>query len=342
MSWSSPRSRWGGSASPTRSFARRSTSSSRLPARRRSTAASPPRSSRRPRTVPTSAPARSPTTTVPPASCARRLTTIAAPPRRRERVHAQETALENLQGAILAGEMLGMTAATEETIRDLYRARAWTLDLLGEPERALADLEHALEGARAAGDRASEMHVRNALGTHWHVLRSAGLAPLSRRGAADRRGARRRIRARSARSTAFRWCSPTSWSSPRRSSWASGRYRSPAAPATSLPSAARWTASSSPRCSSATSSAWRSSAQSSSDPNAERGDLWYLQWTLCESCYVPLERCDWQEAERRVAEALAISDRVGGERTSGVLFREASSWIARCRGDYARSLGLRP
>ena len=87
-----------------------------------------------------------------------------------ERVHAQETALENLQGAIVAGEMLGMTAATEETIRDLYRARAWTLRLLGEPERALADLEHALEGACSAGDRASEMHVRNELGTHWHVL----------------------------------------------------------------------------------------------------------------------------------------------------------------------------
>jgi len=69
-----------------------------------------------------------------------------------------------------------------------------------------------------------------------------------------------------------------------------------------------------------------------------RGDLWYLQWTLCESSYVPLERCDWQEAERRVTEAIAVSDRVGGEHTSGVLFRDAASWIARCRGDYARSL----
>ena len=87
-----------------------------------------------------------------------------------ERVHAHETALENLGGAIVAGEMLGMTAASEESIRDLYRARAWMLELLGEPEEALADLEHALEGARAAGDRASEMHVHNALGLHWHVL----------------------------------------------------------------------------------------------------------------------------------------------------------------------------
>ncbi|HTA06393.1 MAG TPA: AAA family ATPase, partial [Solirubrobacteraceae bacterium] len=87
-----------------------------------------------------------------------------------ERVHAEETAIENLQGAIVAGEMLGMTAATDQTIRDLYRARAWALHLVGEPDSALADLEHALDGARSAGDRASEMHVRNALGIHWHVL----------------------------------------------------------------------------------------------------------------------------------------------------------------------------
>ena len=55
---------------------------------------------------------------------------------------------------------------------------------------------------------------------------------------------------------------------------------------------------------------------------------------------MPLERRDWQEAERRVAEALSISDRMGGERNTGVLFRDASSWIARCRGHYARSLAL--
>ena len=111
-----------------------------------------------------------------------------------ERVHAQETALENLEGAIVAGEMLGMTAVAEESIRDLYRARAWALHLLGEPDRALADLEHALAGALAAGDRATEMHVHNALGMHWHVLRPRDLPTLSRRGAADRRGARRRLR----------------------------------------------------------------------------------------------------------------------------------------------------
>jgi tetratricopeptide (TPR) repeat protein len=69
----------------------------------------------------------------------------------------------------------------------------------------------------------------------------------------------------------------------------------------------------------------------------KRGDLYYLQWTLCESSYAPLERCDWQEAERRTAEALAISERIG-DRVSGVLIRDTLSWVARCRGDHARSL----
>ena len=108
-----------------------------------------------------------------------------------ERVHAQETALENLEGAIVAGEMLGMTAATEETIRDLYRARAWTLHQLGEPERALSDLEQALEGARAAGDRAERDARAKRPGDPLARARPAGLPTLSRRGAADRRGARR-------------------------------------------------------------------------------------------------------------------------------------------------------
>ena len=70
-----------------------------------------------------------------------------------------------------------------------------------------------------------------------------------------------------------------------------------------------------------------------------RGDLWYLQFTLCESCYVPLERCDWREAEQRIAEALAISERIG-DTYSGVLIRDTLCWIARCRGDYAGSLAL--
>jgi DNA-binding SARP family transcriptional activator/class 3 adenylate cyclase len=256
-----------------------------------------------------------------------------------ERVHAQETALENLQGAIVAGEMLDMTAATDVTIRDLYRARAWAFNQLGEPDRALADLEHALEGARAAGDRATEMHVRNALGTHWHVLDP---------------GASRRFHEEALRIAQELGDESGQVSALNRLSLVLANELE-FAEAVELGERALQIArraGDEPAISRAMDSLKFAALQLGDLDRLEelcaelersqrqRGDLWYLQWTLGESCYVPLERRDWQEAERRVAEALAISDRMGGERNAGVLFRDASSWIARCRGDYARSLAL--
>ncbi len=256
-----------------------------------------------------------------------------------ERVHAQETALENLDGAIVAGEMLGMTVATEETIRDLYRARAWTCRQLGEPERALADLEHALEGARAAGDRATEIHVRNALGTHWHVLDPQA----SRRFHEEALRIADELGDESAQVNALNRLSLTLANElefaeavelGERALQIASRAGDEIAVSRAMDSLkfAALQLGDLERLKELCAELERSQRQ--------RGDLWYLQWTLCESCYVPLERCDWQEAERRVAEALSISDRMGGERNTGVLFRDASSWIARCRGHYARSLAF--
>jgi DNA-binding SARP family transcriptional activator/class 3 adenylate cyclase/tetratricopeptide (TPR) repeat protein len=255
-----------------------------------------------------------------------------------ERVHAQETALENLQGAIVAGEMLGMTATTEQAIRDLYRARAWTFHLLGEPDGALADLEHVLKGAEAAGDRASEMHVRNALGTHWHVLDPR----------ASRRFHEEALRIAEQLGDEFGQVSALN----RLSLVLANELEF--AEAVDLGDRALEIArrTGDELAVSQAMDGLKFAALQLGDlerlqelcaelerAQRRRGDLWYLQWTLCESSYVPLERCDWQEAEQRVTEALSISDRIG-EYATGVLFRDASSWIARCRGDYARSLAL--
>ena len=256
-----------------------------------------------------------------------------------QRVHAQETALVNLQGAILAGEMLGMTAATEETIRDLYGARAWTLRLLGEPERALPDLEHALEGACAAGDRASEMRVRNELGRHWHVRDPQ----TSRRYHEEALRIAEELGDESGQVSALNRLSlvlanelefAEAVELGERALQIARRAGDELAVSQAMDGLkfAALALGDLERLEELCAELERSQRR--------RGDLWYLQWTLCESCYIPLERGDWQEAERRVTEALAISDRVGGERASGVLFREASSWIARCRGDYARSLAF--
>ena len=42
----------------------------------------------------------------------------------------------------------------------------------------------------------------------------------------------------------------------------------------------------------------------------ERSDLWYLQWTLLESAFVPIGAARWDEASERLAEAVAINRRV--------------------------------
>ncbi|HLB20502.1 MAG TPA: AAA family ATPase, partial [Solirubrobacteraceae bacterium] len=255
-----------------------------------------------------------------------------------ERVHAQETALENLEGAIVAGEMLGMTATGEETIRDLYRARAWTFRMLGEPDRALADLEHALEGARAAGDRATEMHVNNALGMHWHVLdpqasrRSHEEALRIAEELGDESGqvsALNRLSLVLANELGFAEAVELGERALQSARW-SGDELAVSRATDSLKFAALQLGDL---------ERLEELCAELERGQRERGDDWYLQWTLCESCYVPLERCNWQEAEQRIAEALAISDRIGDSHT-GVLIRDTSSWIARCRGDYAGSLAF--
>jgi len=255
-----------------------------------------------------------------------------------ERVHAQETALENLEGAIVAGEMLGLTVATEETIRDLYRARAWTLELLGEPERALADLERALEGARAAGDRATEMHAQNSLGTHWHMLDPQASRHCHEEALriADELGddsgqvsALNRLSLVLANELEFAEAIELG----ERALEIARRAGDELAVSRAMDSLkfAALQLGDLERLEELCAELERAQRQ--------RGDLWYLQWTLCESSYVPLERCDWQEAERRVADALATSERIGDSQT-GVLIRDTSSWIARCRGDYANSLAF--
>ncbi len=254
------------------------------------------------------------------------------------RVHALDTALENLDGAIAAGEQLGMTAAGEETVRDLYRGRAWTLELLGETERALGDLEHTLEGACAAGDRSCEMHVRNALGLHWHVVDP----PLSRRfhetalqiaeelgDEAGQVDALQRLSLGLTNELEFAAAVEVG----ERALQIARRADDELAVSRALDSLklAALQLGDLERLAELCAELERAQRR--------RGDLWYLQFTLCESAHVPLERCDWPEAERRAGEAHAISERIGDHRTA-ILFRDTSGWIARCRGDYALALAL--
>jgi DNA-binding SARP family transcriptional activator/class 3 adenylate cyclase len=255
-----------------------------------------------------------------------------------ERVHAHETALENLDGAIRAGETLGMTVAADETLRELYRARAWTLELLGDSERALGDLEHALRGARAAGDRLSEMHLRIALGSHWHVLDP----PASRRSHEEALQIAEELGDEPARVAALNRLSLVLANELDFAEAVRLGERALLIAGDAGDELALSRASDSLKFAALALGDLSRLEQLCAElerAQRQRGDLWYLQWTLCESSYVPLERCDWEDAERRIAEALAIEERIGDHRAAAIV-GDAASWLARCRGDYARSLAL--
>jgi tetratricopeptide (TPR) repeat protein len=70
----------------------------------------------------------------------------------------------------------------------------------------------------------------------------------------------------------------------------------------------------------------------------QRDDLWYLQFTLQESAFVPLGRACWDEAAQRLAEAAAINARVRDPRAE-VLILHALCWLHRSRGAYEEALG---
>ncbi|MBI4607819.1 MAG: AAA family ATPase, partial [Candidatus Rokubacteria bacterium] len=67
------------------------------------------------------------------------------------------------------------------------------------------------------------------------------------------------------------------------------------------------------------------------------GDLWYLQFALIQSCYVPMGAGGWHEALARVEEALAVNRRIG-DRGNEPMHLAFQCWIHRSRGEYARAL----
>jgi class 3 adenylate cyclase len=69
----------------------------------------------------------------------------------------------------------------------------------------------------------------------------------------------------------------------------------------------------------------------------ERGDLWYLQFTVLEASFVPIGRARWGEAAKRLNDAAAINRRVR-DPVAEVLILDALCWLHRSRGAYEESL----
>jgi class 3 adenylate cyclase/tetratricopeptide (TPR) repeat protein len=69
----------------------------------------------------------------------------------------------------------------------------------------------------------------------------------------------------------------------------------------------------------------------------ERGDLWYLQFTLQESAFVSIGRARWDEAAERLTDALGINRRIG-DTVAEALTLDAHCWLHRSRGAYDEAL----
>jgi class 3 adenylate cyclase len=71
----------------------------------------------------------------------------------------------------------------------------------------------------------------------------------------------------------------------------------------------------------------------------ERGDLWYLQWTLLEGSFVPMARARWSDASERLADAVAINRRVR-DPLAETLMLDALGCMQRSRGAYEEALAM--
>jgi class 3 adenylate cyclase/tetratricopeptide (TPR) repeat protein len=252
-----------------------------------------------------------------------------------QRVYAVDAALSHSTAALKAATALGLEPVAEAAVRHLLLQRGRMRLRTGDPG-ALADLESVLDAARRCGDRASEMESLNELGilrlqTDVGAAAESHLAALeiaqelgdtaAQTNAMDRLsvvyshllefdqalelGERALELARDAGEEAL-----------------VGR-------ALDGIKLAVWQLGDLQRLEELTGELarlWR-----------QRDDLWYLQFTLQESAFVPLGRARWNEAAQRLAEAAAINARIQ-DPLAAVLILHALCWLHRSRGAYEESL----
>ena len=69
------------------------------------------------------------------------------------------------------------------------------------------------------------------------------------------------------------------------------------------------------------------------------GDPELLQWAVFESAFAAIGAADWDAAERRITDAIAISERSGHD-LHGAWFTAHLGWVERQRGRYDRAVEL--
>jgi class 3 adenylate cyclase len=253
-----------------------------------------------------------------------------------ERATAYETAFEHLSGAIAAGELLGLTARGDATMRELYRKRALNARYTGARGIAERDYEIALDAAQAAGDRKLEMHVLNELGTRWHVLDSPRAIRYHEQSLeiAEELGdvlgevsALNRLSLVYANQLSF---SRALELGERALELArAGRADDAAMRAMDSLKFVALQLGDIPRLEQLTAELETIQRQ--------RKEIWFLQWTLLEASSAPAARGDWTAAIAKLDEAVAINERLG-DPVSGPLMLHGRCWVKRLQGDYAGAL----
>ena len=252
------------------------------------------------------------------------------------RVYAVEPALAHYNAAFEAGTDLGYRIEREPVLRSLRLERGRMRFRTGDIPGSAADSEAVLEASRDAGDRATEMAALNELG--FTLLRSDLSASAERHHAALEIACE--LEDTAAETDALDRLSVISCHllqfdralelGERALELANeGGDEIPVGRAVDSIKLAVWQLGDLERLEELTgrlARLWR-----------ERGDLWYLQFTLLESAFVPIGQARWDDAAARLADAIAINRRThdpGAE----VLILDALSWLHRSKGSYGESL----
>ena len=252
-----------------------------------------------------------------------------------EHMYAIEPALSHCTAAIEAADKLGLNPDCEPTLRRLLLQRGRMRYRTGD-QRARTDYEGALASARRSGDRATEMDTLNELGilqlgsdvAAAASVHEAALAiaeelsdPVARTTALDRLGVISSNQLQFNRGLEF---GEQALELARQTGDANLIGR-----AIDSIKLAVWQLGDLHRLEELTAELepiWR-----------ELGELWYLQFTLLESAFVPIGAARWERAAERLAEAAAINRRIR-DPAAEVLILDAFCWLHRCRGAYDEAL----
>lgn len=252
------------------------------------------------------------------------------------RVYAIEPALVHHSAAIDAGERLGHKPDGDPSIRRLLLQRGWLRYRTGDDAGAGADFDAALDAARRSGDRVTEMETLNALGLL--ALRSDLAGAVASHEAALEIA--RELGDKNAQTQALDRLSVVSshlleldrgLRLGERALELAREAGEPSVVGRAMDSIklAALQLGDLQRLKDLTDELeriWR-----------EHNDLWYLQWTLLESAFVPIGAARWNEASERLAEALSINRRLRDPRAEGLIL-DGLCWLCRSRGDYEDAL----